>query len=133
MHGDRVFGLDLVRFVAVSLVLAAHAADAFFPVCQSPRTLETLGVCGVELFFVLSGFLIGGIIIDTLARDPRWLANFWLRRWMRTLPSYFLFLVVNVLLIATLAVGVLAAVNVLAFFPAMLAARSRPAQLLRAE
>jgi peptidoglycan/LPS O-acetylase OafA/YrhL len=47
---------------------------------------------------VLSGFLIGGIIIDTLERDPRWLANFWLRRWMRTLPSYFLFLAVNVLL-----------------------------------
>jgi ABC-type lipoprotein release transport system permease subunit len=41
--------------------------------------------------------------------------------------------VVNVLLIATLAVGVLAAANVLAFFPALLAARSRPAQLLRAE
>ena len=41
--------------------------------------------------------------------------------------------VVNVLLIVTLAVGVLAAANVLAFFPAMLAARSRPAQLLRAE
>lgn len=97
-HDARVFGLDLVRFVAVSLVLAAHAGDVFYPVWQSPRTLETLGVCGVELFFVLSGFLIGGIIIDTLARDPRWLANFWLRRWMRTLPSYFLFLAVNVLL-----------------------------------
>jgi ABC-type antimicrobial peptide transport system permease subunit len=41
--------------------------------------------------------------------------------------------VVNVLLIATLAVGVLAAANLLAFFPALLAARSRPAQLLRAE
>jgi ABC-type lipoprotein release transport system permease subunit len=41
--------------------------------------------------------------------------------------------VVNVLLIATLAVGVLAAANVLAFFPALLATRSRPAQLLRAE
>jgi hypothetical protein len=41
--------------------------------------------------------------------------------------------VVNVLLIATLAAGVLAAANVLAFFPALLAARSRPAQLLRAE
>lgn len=99
VHGDRVFGLDLVRFVAVSLVLAAHAGDVFYPVWQSPRMLETLGVCGVELFFVLSGFLIGGIIIDTLARDPRWLANFWLRRWMRTLPSYFLFLAVNVLLL----------------------------------
>jgi len=41
--------------------------------------------------------------------------------------------VVNVLPIATLAVGVLAAANVLAFFPALLATRSRPAQLLRAE
>ena len=40
---------------------------------------------------------------------------------------------VNVPLIAALAVGVLAAANVLAFFPALLAARSRPAQLLRAE
>ena len=97
-HADRVFGLDLVRFVAVSLVLAAHAGDVFFPVWQAPRLLETFGVCGVELFFVLSGFLIGGIIIETLERDGRWLANFWLRRWMRTLPSYFLFLAVNVLL-----------------------------------
>jgi hypothetical protein len=41
--------------------------------------------------------------------------------------------VVDVLLVATLAIGVLAAANVLAFFPALLAARSRPAQLLRAE
>ena len=41
--------------------------------------------------------------------------------------------VVDVLLVALLAVGVLVAVNVLAFFPALLAARSRPAQLLRAE
>ena len=97
-HADRVFGLDLVRFLAVSLVLAAHAGDVFWPVWQAPRLLETLGVCGVELFFVLSGFLIGGIIIDTIQRDSRWLANFWLRRWMRTLPSYFVFLAVNVLL-----------------------------------
>jgi peptidoglycan/LPS O-acetylase OafA/YrhL len=97
-HSDRVFGLDLVRFVAVSLVLATHAGDVFYPVWQAPRLLETFGVCGVELFFVLSGFLIGGIIVDTLERDPRWLGNFWLRRWMRTLPSYFLFLALNVLL-----------------------------------
>ncbi len=41
--------------------------------------------------------------------------------------------VVNALPVAALAFGVLAAANVLAFFPALLAARSRPAQLLRAE
>jgi hypothetical protein len=41
--------------------------------------------------------------------------------------------VVDVLPVAALALGVLAAANVLAFVPALLAARSRPAQLLRAE
>jgi peptidoglycan/LPS O-acetylase OafA/YrhL len=96
-HG-RVFGLDLVRAVAVTAVLVAHAFDLLEPVFVAPRIAQALAVCGVELFFVLSGFLIGGIIIDGVRRDPRWVANFWVRRWMRTLPNYFVFLAVNVLL-----------------------------------
>jgi peptidoglycan/LPS O-acetylase OafA/YrhL len=96
-HG-RVFGLDLVRAVAVTSVLVAHAFDLLEPVFRAPRVAQALAVCGVELFFVLSGFLIGGIIIDGVRRDPRWVANFWVRRWMRTLPNYFVFLAVNVLL-----------------------------------
>jgi peptidoglycan/LPS O-acetylase OafA/YrhL len=95
---DRVFGLDLVRAVAVTSVLVAHACDLLEPVFLAPRTAQALAVGGVELFFVLSGFLIGGIIIDGVRRDPRWVANFWVRRWMRTLPNYFVFLAVNVLL-----------------------------------
>ena len=95
-HG-RVFGLDLVRAVAVTSVLVAHAFDLLEPVFVAPRVAEALAVCGVELFFVLSGFLIGGIIIDTVRRDARWVANFWVRRWMRTLPNYFVFLAINVL------------------------------------
>jgi peptidoglycan/LPS O-acetylase OafA/YrhL len=46
---------------------------------------------GVELFFVLSGFLIGGLLIDISDRQPSlraWLI-FMIRRWMRTLPAYF--------------------------------------------
>jgi peptidoglycan/LPS O-acetylase OafA/YrhL len=96
-HG-RVFGLDLVRAVAVTAVLVAHACDLLEPVFLAPRTAQALAVGGVELFFVLSGFLIGGIIIDTVRRDPRWVATFWVRRWMRTLPNYFVFLAVNVVL-----------------------------------
>jgi len=97
LHG-RVFGLDLVRAGAVALVLVAHASEALEPAFRAPRAFETLAVVGVELFFVLSGFLIGGIIIDSIRPDARWLANFWVRRWLRTLPNYFLFLALNVAL-----------------------------------
>lgn len=50
---------------------------------------------GVTLFFVLSGFLIGGILIRLMEEkgmriDVLW--KFWLRRWFRTLPAYFLVL-----------------------------------------
>ena len=54
------------------------------------------GVLGVELFFVLSGFLIGGILYRTILGQERLtlfdVTRFWLRRWMRTLPNYYLFL-----------------------------------------
>lgn len=95
---DRVFGLDVVRAVAVTAVLVAHSFDLLEPVFVVPRTGQALAVCGVELFFVLSGFLIGGIIIDSVRRDPRWVVTFWVRRWMRTLPNYYVFLALNVVL-----------------------------------
>jgi peptidoglycan/LPS O-acetylase OafA/YrhL len=52
---------------------------------------------GVDLFFVLSGFLIGGILLRDLERGASWrgLTSFWSRRWWRTLPNYYLFLAMN--------------------------------------
>lgn len=54
---------------------------------------------GVELFFVLSGFLIGQILLKILHSKPRLsfadLNSFWKRRWLRTLPNYYLFLLIN--------------------------------------
>jgi peptidoglycan/LPS O-acetylase OafA/YrhL len=57
------------------------------------------GLLGVDLFFVLSGFLIGGILFDMgeNLRRPRIVMGFWLRRWLRTLPNYYLFLIINIL------------------------------------
>ena len=56
---------------------------------------------GVSIFFTLSGFLIGGILIRSLEKNPKpnfsVLWNFWKRRWLRTLPNYFLILSVLVL------------------------------------
>lgn len=57
-----------------------------------------LGVCGVELFFVLSGFLIGGILLRTVEAKDGFtfpdLQEFLRRRWYRTIPNYYLFLIV---------------------------------------
>src|ERR1035437_3385980 len=51
-----------------------------------------IGSIGVEIFFVLSGFLIGGILfreIDKGNSFVKTLINFWIRRWFRILPLYY--------------------------------------------
>ncbi len=116
--GSRIFGLDLMRAVAIIIVMICHSddlIDAFWS-----TGLGESGLDGVDLFFVLSGYLIGGILLQLcLSTDLPWwlkLADFWQRRWLRTLPNYFLFLAVNlVMLYAGLSTGILN-VNVLAYF-----------------
>ncbi len=93
----HLFGLDLVRCIAILLVLVNHCGLAFtaWNLVGRPAYLDTLGYYGVELFFVLSGFLIGGILLDVIAAKPTvqdWLV-FMARRWMRTLPLYYVWLV----------------------------------------
>ena len=58
-----------------------------------------MGVVGVELFFVLSGFLIGRQLLN-IGEGTQSIKNFWARRWFRTLPNYYLFLLVNFVLFA---------------------------------
>lgn len=73
------------------------------------RYLLPLGFAGVEIFFVLSGFLIGSILINSLALaepgDWRWIKTFWARRWIRTLPNYYLFLGVHRLVFGGASLG----------------------------
>ena len=90
---SRNYGLDLFRFVAISLVIVSHFVGSF----------KILGAFGVELFFALSGFLIGGIFWKQMKAAPnfgfRELKLFLHRRWMRTLPNYYLFFFANLLLV----------------------------------
>lgn len=115
---SRIFGLDVMRSIAILLVVFSHAddlLDAYWPADTGPADLD-----GVDVFFVLSGFLIGGILIRLSERDelPWWrrLIDFWQRRWLRTLPNYFLFLLVNIgIVYFGLGPGILN-VNTLAYF-----------------
>lgn len=84
---NRVFGLDLLRATAILMVVMAH----YF----ASTSLRFCGVLGVELFFVLSGFLIGGILVRAFQKNGttfRVLKEFWIRRWFRTIPNYIFFL-----------------------------------------
>ncbi len=85
-----------MRSAAILLVLASHCGDTFAVWLggQAPGWLSISGFFGVELFFVLSGFLIGRLLIRIIAERPSLHAwrVFMLRRWMRTLPAYLIWL-----------------------------------------
>jgi peptidoglycan/LPS O-acetylase OafA/YrhL len=90
---NRIFGLDILRALAIMFVVIEHGSFSL------PATLRSfnryLYFDGVSIFFVLSGFLIGGILIKLIQRNGlniSILKDFWVRRWFRTLPNYFLIL-----------------------------------------
>jgi peptidoglycan/LPS O-acetylase OafA/YrhL len=72
------------------------AGGGLTPILQR---LVLMGWSGVDLFFVLSGFLIGGILVD--ARDsPSYFKTFYTRRFFRIIPIYYLWILAYVILIA---------------------------------
>lgn len=90
------FGLDLVRAGAILAVLFNHSAEWWWGATrQGEIQAAFIGRAGVEAFFSLSGFLIGGILLRTIrgGLGPSALGRFWTRRWMRTLPAYWVVLI----------------------------------------
>jgi peptidoglycan/LPS O-acetylase OafA/YrhL len=78
--------LDGLRAFAVALVMVAHWTLDLPVLPQLP-----LGQMGIELFFVLSGFLISSILLKTRGKDSngKVLKNFYLRRALRIFPVYY--------------------------------------------
>jgi peptidoglycan/LPS O-acetylase OafA/YrhL len=95
---QRIPQLDGLRGVAIAIVVIFHYVNAAFA-AGAPRFVAvllrptSLGWSGVDLFFILSGFLIGGILID--ARESgNYFPVFYRRRLYRIFPLYFAFLAI---------------------------------------
>ena len=84
----RIYYLDVLRALAIILVFTGHTVLSF----GSPDHLAPLqfGGSGVDLFFLLSGWLIGSQLFSEQEKYSNIdVKRFWIRRWMRTMPAYF--------------------------------------------
>ena len=98
----RIKQLDLLRGLAILLVLGRH------PVIKPPEsgllglfgsTWQRFGWTGVDLFFVLSGFLIGGLLFNEFKRTSSLnIGRFLIRRGLRIWPGYLALLAFMVLM-----------------------------------
>ena len=100
---NRVAGLDIFRTAAIVFVVIAHYSHLIIHDAEIQNVVfNYCGYIGVELFFVLSGFLIGAILQKTFEQSADFsftdIKQFWIRRWLRTLPLYYVFLLVNAFL-----------------------------------
>lgn len=89
--GDHIPALDGVRGLAILLVMLFHQTDRLqvgVPADRAIVGLLSVGWAGVELFFVLSGFLITGILYDS-KESQHFFRNFYLRRVLRIFPLYY--------------------------------------------
>ncbi len=88
--------LDTTRGIAILLVFWFHGFELFTP-SAAPGwerlflSAANQGWSGVNLFFVLSGFLITGILLDSI-KKPGYYSRFYYRRALRILPAYYLLL-----------------------------------------
>ena len=92
--------LDGLRGLAIILVLFHHYT-ILQPVTDVDRMLiaiPLIGWCGVDLFFVLSGFLITGILIDARGSD-RYFVSFYARRTLRIFPLYYLIVFLSLIVL----------------------------------
>lgn len=102
-ESKRIFGLDFMRAIPILVVLLTHTLW-IYPKNNGliSQLLSVFGFLSVEVFFVLSGFLIGKILFNMFVNEPDFsfhkVLYFLKRRWFRTLPNYYLVLFLNILL-----------------------------------
>ncbi len=82
-----------MRAVAIALVILHHTAALLVPSWQ--QRFFPGGFLGVDVFLVLSGFLITTLLLQRRHREPRPILSFYLRRVLRLVPAVLLLLVAN--------------------------------------
>jgi len=88
----RLANLDLVRAVAIWLVLYFHICKLYLGNNITEKYYYNFGHQGVTVFFVLSGFLVGGIYYR---KTNIKVGHFWLARFLRTYLPYLLILLIS--------------------------------------
>ena len=97
-RSTRIHGLDTLRALAVSLVVLHHYAS-YVSDSDIFGWIGEMGWAGVDLFFALSGYLIGNQIFKAMASpDGFSLRHFYARRFLRTLPNFYVVLALYYLL-----------------------------------
>lgn len=87
---NRIKQLDILRGIAIFLVLLFH---------KHPTGLTRMGWVGVDLFFVLSGFLVSGLLFSEYQKHEKInLGRFFLRRGLKIYPSFYIFLLLTIML-----------------------------------
>ncbi|HXM99033.1 MAG TPA: acyltransferase [Candidatus Dormibacteraeota bacterium] len=99
----RILELDGLRGVAILSVVAFHyisqqGAAPAGTIAHHLQRIVVLGWTGVDLFFVLSGFLIGGILMDARASNVYY-RTFYTRRFFRIVPIYYLWITAYIALV----------------------------------
>ena len=97
ISAKRFFGLDFLRALSISLLLFSHSSWIYNSSGILGKMQDASGFLGVELFIVLSGFLIGGILYKQFLHENYTIkdaALFITRRLMRVLPSYYLVILI---------------------------------------
>ena len=91
---DRIPSLDGLRALSILMVFIAHLAGTQqFPLSAHTGNFLGLGELGVHVFFVISGFLITGLLLDELKVDGGInLGRFYFRRTLRIFPPYYVYL-----------------------------------------
>jgi peptidoglycan/LPS O-acetylase OafA/YrhL len=96
MNMARIPSLDGLRAISIALVILSHLVKWKH---LSLGIIQTYGDLGVHVFFVLSGYLITGLLLKEYARDATInLTNFYIRRAYRIFPAAFVFLAVVIAL-----------------------------------
>jgi len=98
----RIPQIDGLRALAILLVISFHyinnqLTDAVSVIAKFFYFITSFGWAGVDLFFVLSGFLIGSILINNKEKG-NYFSTFYIRRLVRIIPNYYFLIVVFIVI-----------------------------------